>query len=252
MELDYKHLPRYEKILRHACNTIHNAELHSEPFWHFYTRDILPAEVYQDLLANMPPAECHQPIDLAKYIRADGTSTRDQFMVTERFINELLPAACHNIVCPIYAALSSYTFCNEVLKKLRPGIEERLRDTKANMPPTKSDIRFMRDTEDYEIKPHRDGLSKLITMQIYLPPDDSTPDLGTSIYKAKQPHFPRQSMAEVEQDNFVEVKRFPFLPNSAYAFVVSNGPQHVSWHGRQKLAGFKGVRNTLMVLFQQL
>jgi hypothetical protein len=46
------------------------------------------------------------------------------------------------------------------------------------------------------------------------------------------------------------VKRFPFLPNSAYAFAVSDSKALRSWHGREMISSFKGVRNTMMVNFQ--
>ena len=104
------------------------------------------------------------------------------------------------------------------------------------------DIILFRDSEDYRIKPHPDGLNKIVTMQFYLPADESTLDLGTSLFVRRRGLF---------GSDFDEVKRFAFKPNSAYAFAVSDSPNRQSWHGRDRLSGFKGVRNSLMVLFQQ-
>jgi hypothetical protein len=105
------------------------------------------------------------------------------------------------------------------------------------------EIMLIRDTEDYVIKPHPDGLNKLVTLQFYLPPDETQLELGTSLFRRHR---------GVLGSKFEEVKRFPFRPNSAYAFPVSDSPARKSWHGREQLSGFKGVRNTLMVLFQQV
>jgi hypothetical protein len=80
-------------------------------------------------------------------------------------------------------------------------------------------------------------------MQMYLPEDTSQLDLGTSLFVRHR---------RLLGGTFEEVKRFPFRPNSAYAFAVSDSPQRTSWHGRERLTGFAGVRNTLMVLFQRV
>jgi hypothetical protein len=68
------------------------------------------------------------------------------------------------------------------------------------------------------------------------------PGLGTSLFRRHK---------RLIGSSFEEVKRFPFKPNSGYAFAVSDGPDRQSWHGRETLAGFTGVRNTIMLLFQQ-
>jgi hypothetical protein len=104
------------------------------------------------------------------------------------------------------------------------------------------DVSLVRDTEDYRIKPHPDGLNNLVTMQFYLPEDENNLDLGTSVYRRHK---------RLLGSSFEEVKRFPFKPNSAYAFAVSDGPKRTSWHGRDRLSGFEGVRNTMILSFRQ-
>jgi hypothetical protein len=79
-------------------------------------------------------------------------------------------------------------------------------------------------------------------MMFYLPEDESTLDLGTSVYRRNK---------GLIMGSFEEVKRFPFKPNSAYAFAVSDSAKRRSWHGRELISGFNGVRNTLMLLFQR-
>jgi len=133
-----------------------------------------------------------------------------------------------------------------VFSKLAPDLADRFNVPVDQVPelPCVNEILLVRDTEDYVIKPHPDGLNKLVTMQLYLPADATQIDLGTSLFK----RHGRFSFG----GTFEEVKRFPFKPNSGYAFAVSDGPKRTSWHGRARLSGFTGVRHTLMVLWQQV
>jgi hypothetical protein len=48
---------------------------------------------------------------------------------------------------------------------------------------------------------------------------------------------------------FQKVKQFPFLPNSGYAFAVSNSLSRKSWHGRESIPPGSGVRNSLLNIF---
>jgi hypothetical protein len=130
-----------------------------------------------------------------------------------------------------------------VFGKLAPDLAERFGIAESQVPEMECayEVRLVRDTEDYRIKPHPDGLNKIVTMQLYLPQDESTLDLGTSVFRRHK---------RLIGGSFEEVKRFPFRPNSGYAFAVSDGPTRKSWHGREPITGFSGVRNTLMLLFQ--
>ena len=82
-------------------------------------------------------------------------------------------------------------------------------------------------------------------MMIYLPRDESQRDLGTSLYKVR----PSLKALQSKDGWFTEVKRFPFLPNSGFAFAVSNSWKKKSWHGRERLREDAGVRNSLVTTF---
>jgi hypothetical protein len=45
---------------------------------------MIPAEIYAAMLHNLPPKEFYVPLNLRKWVRADGTSTRDQFYLPIR------------------------------------------------------------------------------------------------------------------------------------------------------------------------
>jgi len=252
-----------ESICDHMVAAVSNADLEREPFCHIYTKEFFPKELYTRLLASLPDPSLYKPINLRNWSRADGTSTRDEFYLSKENVGRLsnVGAAFWSMVVE---ACRDETFKQAVLRKLAPDLAARFKIREADVPSISCarDVVLFRDTEDYRIKPHPDGLNKLVTLQIYLPEDDSLIDLGTSLYRRRE-GFIGKSVGEMFGKSFYrrhpelfgsrfeETKRFPFLPNSAYAFPVSDGKERQSLHGREKLAGFSGVRNTMMILFVQ-
>lgn len=232
------------ELREHLIERVGSAALVHEPFCHIYVEGAFPRATYPALLRHMPPKELYVPLNLRKWVRADGTSTRDQFFLTPANIAKL-PHESAALWLGLLGAVSSEALKRALFAKLAPDLadrfavpEERVADIACVY-----DISLVRDTEDYLIKPHPDGLNKIVTMQFYLPEGEDQLDLGTSLFVRHR---------SLLGSSFEEVKRFPFRPNSAYAFAVSDSTKRTSWHGREKLTGFSGVRNTLMVLFQQV
>jgi hypothetical protein len=233
------HLP----LRDHLIAMVNRAHLEREPFCHFYVEGVFPSATYPVLLRSFPPKELYEPLNLRKWARADGSSTRDQFHLTAEGLAKL-PRPLADFWTAIVRAMTDPALRRAVFSKLAPDLAERYGISEAQVADLDCtyEVRLVRDTEDYRIKPHPDGLNKIVTVQLYLPEDESTLDLGTSLFRRHK---------RLVGSSFEEVKRFPFKPNSGYAFAVSDGPNRQSWHGRETLAGFSGVRNTLMLLFQQ-
>ena len=90
------------------------------------------------------------------------------------------------------------------------------------------------DLDGYAIKPHPDTRRKVLTMQIYLPADDSQRELGTTIYKISP-----MGVFAWKSYGLVKDKTLPFLPNTGYAFVVIHPAYSLlrsSWHGREAIS----------------
>lgn len=218
---------------KHIIETIYNARLEADPFAYIYMNPFFEQSFYGDLLETMPAG--HKPLG-ARDTREDGTSTRD--VVDLMFEPDKLPIPWYTVVLALgHPQVKGFLF-----DKFKNIIAARFGITPAQaviLPALRMDIRLMRDTRDYRLSPHTDAASKILTLQVYLPKDDTTKDLGTSFYKLD----PTPGLAR----KFTEVKRMPFLPNSAYAFAIKRDGDDASWHGREKLANADVQRDTIIV-----
>jgi hypothetical protein len=233
-----------DELRDHVIERLDSVPLEREPFCHIYIESIIPPSLYRQMLLSLPPKELYTPLNLRRWARADGTSTRDQLYLSPENLAKLSPELT-NLWGTVAHALSDEALKRAMFAKLAPDLADRFHVAEDRVPDISCvrDVLLVRDTEDYLIKPHPDGLNKIVTLQFYLPADDSQLDLGTSLFTRHRGLLGAR---------FEEVKRFPFKPNSAYAFAVSESDTRTSWHGRERLTGFTGVRNTMMVLFQQV
>jgi hypothetical protein len=212
---------------------ISNARLEDYPFGYIYMQPFFEPSFYNDLLETMPSS--HKPLG-ARDTREDGTSTRD--VVDLMFEPDKLPLPWHAAVL----ALGHPQVKISLFDKFKHVIAARFGLTPEQavlLPALHMDIRLMRDTQDYRLAPHTDAASKILTLQAYLPKDNSTPDLGTSFYKLTK--------LEIVSRDFGEVKRMPFLVNSAYAFAIKRDEPGASWHGREKLTDANVQRDTIIL-----
>lgn len=92
-------------------------------------------------------------------------------------------------------------------------------------------VLLVRDVDGYRIGPHPDNPNKAVTLQFYLPRDQSRPHLGTELYRDRRGEC---------------VKRMRFAPNHGYAFAVTRQ----SWHGVPKHDLSAGPRAVLIVYYR--
>jgi hypothetical protein len=82
----------------------------------------------------------------------------------------------------------------------------------------------------YRITPHTDTKWKGITVQFYLPPDDSTKYIGTIFHERNADgHMPK-------------VLKMPFLPNTGYAFAVGDN----TWHSADPVGPEVKTRDSIL------
>src|SRR5689334_22925836 len=101
----------------HMGQAIAAAPLVREPFCHIYTPSFLPPDLYPALLRNLPDPSLYAPINLRKWVRADGTSTRDQCYLTPETIARM-PREAAVLWSSLVKAAMSEGFRRTVFSKL--------------------------------------------------------------------------------------------------------------------------------------
>jgi hypothetical protein len=101
---------------------------------------------------------------------------------------------------------------------------------------------ILRDFSGYWIVPHPDSPAKIVTVQIYLPRDESQRSLGTTFYRRTM--FDPRILLSLSH-LFKPVAEIPFLPNSGYMFPVGRR----SWHGRPEVPAGSGERNSILLVY---
>ena len=211
------------ELTAHAVASIENADHFSLPFPHIVFRNFFPADLYRDLIRNVP-TEGYDPIT--------GTGTRMALRLYGENIAKIDAA-----LRPAWAAASAMLTSKEVERairnRLRDGLEIRARGDKVS---SADDLKLVAkpvvylDRDGYQIKPHPDTRKKVVTMQLYCPADSSQEALGTTLYRASL-----KGLFHVGSYCLEPVKTIPFLPNVGYAFVVLKAYHSLtkmSWHGR--------------------
>lgn len=228
-------------VLSHLHGELASANVCDEPFQHFYSDRIWPADVYDQMLQLLPPQNVYDPMNIKVWVNAQGVSTRDRCFLPQVFEN--MDAERADFWRQIWLALTAESLKRAIFSTFRKDIALRLKLPKEEVADTPAFITLSmtRDIEDYRIGPHPDGQPTIVTAQFYLPADTSQRDLGTSFY-AEVPWLKRPFLGR-----YREVKRIPFLPRSGYAFAVNDLPNRRSLHGRELIRPGAGVRNTILM-----
>src|SRR5262249_54282672 len=111
-------------LCEHLIARVRAAMLEREPFCHFYLEEVFPRATYPALLRNLPPKELYVPLNLRKWARADGTSTRDQFFLTPDNIAKL-PQESAALWRALLRAVSADGLKRALFAKLAPDLADR-------------------------------------------------------------------------------------------------------------------------------
>ena len=230
-------------VLEHLCSVINAVELSTWPYSHFYLEKAFPDHVFKQMLHWMPDARAYGGDNPRIHTREDGLITRNIISLSPGGLDHLSEPQ-KSFWTEVSEALRSDRLRQVVFAKLSQDLSRRFRKPAEELDsvPAYPKPALVKDLGGYEIAPHKDTRSKIVTMQFYLPEDMSKADLGTEVYR--QNFFRLKNLVSL-RNRFETVKRFAFAPNSGYAFAV--GPK--SWHGRDKVPMASGERNSLMMIY---
>lgn len=231
------------------------AEVTTDPFSHLYLRDAFPAHIYAQMLDSVPALECFRPDNPAKYgaaaLRFHPASGGAPAPVSCRYTMPLddahlaqLPEPQRDLWTGVSAALKSEELRQRVFSAFAPALCRRFRIDARGLERMAAYPRptLIRDLSGYWIAPHPDSRAKIVTVQFYLPRDDSQRALGTTLYRRRLLN-PRVLLAP--SNMYEPVRRLEFSPNTGYLFPVGSR----SWHGREEVPAGAGERHSILLVY---
>jgi len=202
------------RTTEHVVGVIETAPEQFAPFHHLQFSGILPGDVYAAVLAAMPTgADYGEMSGRARDARAnDGGSAR---MKVDLFPEGMLRLHKEKrAVWEVIGRVLRSTAVREAfVRRLAPGLQQRFGSRYRSVDLYSIPL-LARDVPGYSIGVHPDTAWKGITVQIYLPPDDSIVHVGT-LFHTREPDA-----------TYKVALRMPFLPNSGYAFAVGSDTYH--------------------------
>jgi hypothetical protein len=207
------------------------AALETKPFEHIYMERVFGPTYYDELLQQLPATQRYRELSHRDAMRPDGHSARRKFYLLPEHIR-LLPREQRRLWRELSRVLRSRGLEAAFKQKFRGALERRFGRPieRLSFYPVPM---LLRDLGGYRIGIHGDSLRKAITVQFYLPRDDSQAHLGTILHEGRH------------GDGALRTKKLAFRPATAYAFPVV---YHESWHSVARTDD-AGERNSLMLTY---
>jgi hypothetical protein len=219
-----------ESLTQFIVSSIEAARVVETPFYHLQFDKIFPDDIYNAMLAAMPVVSDYRPMsgrskgnDLA-----DGTHTRVKMDLFPEYIRHL-PLPKRAIWRVVGRALCSQAVKEVLVRKLGPALARRFGPGYVRVAMYPIPI-LTRDIPGYHISPHTDTRWKGITMQLYLPADDSSPHIGTIFHE------------RLSDGSLPKKTQMKFLPNTGYAFAVGED----TWHSADTVGPEVKTRDSIL------
>lgn len=218
------------EVVPHMVAAVDRAPLVDDPFWHLEMTDIFPADLYRRMREAMPEAREYRALKgrHKENIKADGSATRVKIDLYPEYIRHL-PAEKRAVWALVGKALHAPELRDAFMRRLAPGLERRFGPgfMQTGMYPVPM---LTRDVAGYSIGFHTDTRWKGITIQLYLPEDDSISHIGTRMDRRKP------------NGGFELARKMSFLPNTGYAFAVGAD----TWHSVDPVGPEVRTRDTIL------
>lgn len=217
-------------LTKFLVESVEQARAVEKPFYHLQFDRVFPADTYAAMLREMPVADDYRALPGRDNVNIldDGSATRVKIDLFPEYIRKM-PAQKRALWDIVGRALCSNEVRDAFVRRLAPALERRFgpeyRDTGMFPIPI-----LTRDVPKYKITPHTDTKWKGITVQFYLPPDDTTEHIGT-IFHEKLP-----------DGSMPKAIKMPFLPNSGYAFAVGSD----TWHSADPVGPEVKTRDSIL------
>lgn len=226
----------------HAIYAIANAPVRPYPFPHIFVGDVFPAAFYDCLLRHLPPDRCFLPLVETGLVGPAYSRNRLVVLPAPDHLDRL-PEADRAFWSATFHSVFDAELSRALIDKFAPVIASRfaLDSGPEARIVSRVNVSLTRDLAAYELGPHTDTPSKLVSMIVYLPPDDRRPQLGTSLYLPRDRGFTCEGRRHHPFGPFERVTTLPYRPNAVLAFPKTS----TSFHGVEPLADACGPRDTI-------
>jgi len=205
---------RVAETVEHVVGAINAAVQHLHPFYHLQLTRVFPTDLYSAMLESMPVSDDYRPMSgRTKSTRTgDGCGTRMKLDLFPEFTRHL-PAQKKSTWEIVGRALCSKPVRAAFRQRLAPGLKARFGPGYEAVGMYPIPI-LTRDVPGYSIGIHPDTHWKGMTIQLYLPRDQSIEHVGTVFHK------------RTAQNDYERALQMSFSPNSGYAFAVDQHTFH--------------------------
>jgi len=214
------------RTIDHVAGVIDGAPVRDEPFHHLVFSSVFPADVYAALLDAMP--------ERGDYGRMSGRAKASARTKVDLFPEGVmrLPQEKKTVWGAVGQVLRSPRIRDAWVRRLAPGLERRFGSRYGSVDLYATPI-LTRDVPGYRIGIHPDTRWKGITVQIYLPRDDSISHVGT-VFHRRDP-----------DGRFQAAARMSFVPNTGYAFAVGSD----TWHSVDVVGPEVSTRDSILLTY---
>jgi hypothetical protein len=216
-----------------VASSIRAGRASEAPFHHLVFDRFFPDDVYNRMIAAMPVASDYRPMSGRSkgHDLADGTHTRVKIDLFPEYVRGLPPEQ-RAVWDVVGRALCSQEVKQAFVARLAPGLRRRFGANFAKIRMYPIPI-LTRDIPGYGIPPHPDTRWKGITVQLYLPPDDTTPHIGTIFH------------ARLADGSLPKRTQMQFFPNTGYAFAVGED----TWHSADTVGPEVKTRDSILLTY---
>jgi hypothetical protein len=220
------------------CEKIKSVEIVAEPTPHFLIDNVFSDADYEMILRNLPPASLYCDMDEMGW--TSGAKNRTVFDSRDDFL-AMLPEKQDNFLRSLLAVTQNHELISTAATRFAPWIPELAENTQADG--FSVEACFTKDFEGYEIGPHSDAVDRVLSLLFYLPRSEAAIDSGTSLYVPKDKGFICRGGPWHSFEDFREVSRIPYKPNTLFGFVKTA----TSFHGVTPLPSVSIDRDILHV-----
>ena len=235
----------FTDITTHLVYQILNTPVREYPFPHFFNTNMFPEPFYAEIIKNMPDKNAYQTLNEQGVVPVPSGSEdkyeRRSVITLHDDKIERIDKSIRDFWWELTKILTSPEFLTPLILKYQHWmIDEYGEDQNISY---RSEVSLFQDIDMWDLSPHTDQQSEIVGVFFYLPSDDTTPYLGTSIYTPKKPGFTSEGGVRYPRENFNCANTLPFLPNSGASFYRCN----TSFHGVEYVKDTGDIRNLIAI-----